>query len=101
MIRVQPLKFERIDPIEEQKKARSDSIGTFIVYLSIVGLIRLGKYTSTSCNQFSYYIITILCIRLYFSCKHYFYLLLNYVVKKFEIVIFLSASKIVSYKQGI
>ncbi|PRD21220.1 UNVERIFIED_CONTAM: hypothetical protein NCL1_52439 [Trichonephila clavipes] len=40
MIRAQPFKFDRIDPAEEKKKARSAVLGTLVVFITIIGLIR-------------------------------------------------------------
>ncbi|CAL1277194.1 unnamed protein product [Larinioides sclopetarius] len=40
MIRAQPFQFERVDPAEEKKKARSSVLGTLIVFITIIGMIR-------------------------------------------------------------
>lgn len=45
MIRAQPSKFERFDPAEEKKKARQAVLGTFAVFLTIIGLIRGGNFS--------------------------------------------------------
>ncbi|KFM76821.1 hypothetical protein X975_15259, partial [Stegodyphus mimosarum] len=40
MIRLQPQRFERVDPVEERRKARAATLGTLTLFLMIVAVIR-------------------------------------------------------------